>query len=78
MADVLAYLARASATVERNVSLPGRLSRVNRQIDVLVRGKIYDRSDTTLVVDAKRWSKHSRLGGVWWWDPGAVALTCRD
>ena len=55
VADVLAYLAGPSAKVERNVSLPGRLSGVNRQIDVLVRGKIYDRPDSTLVVDAKRW-----------------------
>lgn len=55
VADVLAYLAGDSANVERNVFLPGRLSGVNRQIDVLVRGQIYDRVEATLVVDAKRW-----------------------
>jgi hypothetical protein len=54
VADVLAFLAGDSATVERNVRLPGRRSGRSRQIDVLVRGRIFDMTDATLIVDCKR------------------------
>jgi hypothetical protein len=55
VADVLAFLAGESATVERNVRVPGRRSGRPRQIDVLVRGRIFGMADTTLIVDCKRW-----------------------
>lgn len=54
VADVLAFLAGDSATVERNVRLPGRRSGRSRQIDVLVRGRIFGMTDATLIVDCKR------------------------
>jgi hypothetical protein len=54
IADVLAYLAGDSATVERNVRLPGRRSGRSRQIDVLLRGRIFGMADATLIVDCKR------------------------
>jgi hypothetical protein len=55
IADILEYLADASAVVKRNVHLPGKLSGVQRQVDVLVQGKVYANDGSTLVVDAKRW-----------------------
>lgn len=55
VADVLAFLAGDSATVERNVRLPGRRSGRSRQIDVLLRGRIFGMTDATLIVDCKRW-----------------------
>ena len=54
VADVLAFLAGDSAAVERNVRLPGRRSGRGRQIDVLVRGRIFGMTDATLIVDCKR------------------------
>lgn len=54
VADVLAFLAGDSATVERNVRLPGRRSRRLRQIDVVVQGRIFGMADATLAVDCKR------------------------
>jgi hypothetical protein len=54
VADVLAFLADDSATVERNVRLPGRRSGRRRQIDVLVRGRIFGMADASLIVDCKR------------------------
>lgn len=55
VADVLAFLAGESATVERDVRLPGRRSGRSRQIDVLVRGRVFRMADATLIVDCKRW-----------------------
>jgi hypothetical protein len=54
VADVLAFLAGDSAAVERNVRLPGRRSCRQRQIDVLVRGRIFSMVGATLIVDCKR------------------------
>jgi Restriction endonuclease len=54
VADVFAFLAGDSATVERNARLPGRRSGRQRQIDVLVRGRIFGMADATLIVDCKR------------------------
>lgn len=55
VADVLAFLAGDSATVERNARLLGRRSGRQRQIDALVRGRIFGMADATLIVDCKRW-----------------------
>lgn len=55
VADVLAFLAGDSATVERNVRLPGQRSGRPRQIDVVVRGRIFGMADATVIVDCKRW-----------------------
>ena len=55
VADVLAFLANGSATVDRNARLQGRRSGRRRQVDVLVRGRIFGMADTTLIVDCKRW-----------------------
>jgi len=54
VADVLAFLADGSATVERDVRLPGVRSGRSRQIDVLVRGRIFGAADMTMIVDCKR------------------------
>ena len=59
VADVLAFLFGDTATVERNVRLPGRFSETRRQIDVLVRCRILDAADLTMIVDCKLWN--SRL-----------------
>ena len=42
--------------MQRNVSLPGQAGR-NRQIDVLVNGRLPGFGEMTLVVDCKRWNK---------------------
>jgi len=57
VADVLAFLAGDSAEVTRNEKLPGRRSGSMRQIDVVVRGRLFGMADATLVVDCKRWGK---------------------
>lgn len=54
VADVLTFLADGAATVERNVRLRGVRSGRSRQIDVLVRGRIFGAADMTLIVDCKR------------------------
>jgi Restriction endonuclease len=54
VADVLAFLAGESAEVERNVRLPSRSNSRARQIDVVVRGRIFGMADATMVVDCKR------------------------
>lgn len=54
VADVLAFLADGSATVDRNVRLPSRSGGRQRQIDVRVRGRIFGMANATLVVDCKR------------------------
>jgi hypothetical protein len=54
VADVLAFLAGNAAVVERDVKLPTRRGR-ERQVDVLVRGRIFGLTDATVVVDCKRW-----------------------
>jgi hypothetical protein len=57
VADVLAYLAGGSATVYRDVRLSGMRSGRKRQIDVLVRGRIFGSADVTMIVDCKRRKK---------------------
>jgi DNA-binding PadR family transcriptional regulator len=57
VADVLAFLAGNTADVNRNVNLPGRLSKTKRQIDVLLRGQIFGFADAMMIVDCKRWGK---------------------
>jgi hypothetical protein len=54
VADVLAFLAGDGATVERNVQIRGRRSGRLRQVDVLVRVRIFAISEEALVVDCKR------------------------
>lgn len=55
IADVLSYLAKDSAVVERNVRLPGRRSGALRQVDVVCRGRIFGMADAVMAVDCKRW-----------------------
>ena len=54
--DVLAYLAGDTATVRRNLRLTGRRSGKQRQIDVLVQGRIFGMADATLIAECKRWA----------------------
>jgi hypothetical protein len=54
VADVLAFLAYRSTTVERDVRLPGVRSGRSRQIDMLVRGRVAGTADMTMIVDCKR------------------------
>ena len=55
VADVFAFLLGDKATVERNVKLPGMLSKEPRQLDIVVRGRVLGRDEATLVVECKRW-----------------------
>jgi hypothetical protein len=55
VADVLAFLVGESATVTRNVRRLGRRSGTQRQIDILVRGRIFGMTDATVMVECKRW-----------------------
>jgi Restriction endonuclease. len=55
IADILGYLARDSAVVERNVHLFGRDSHQQRQIDVMVTGKLFGLDSATMIVDCKRY-----------------------
>lgn len=57
VADVLGFLAGESANVTRNAKLPGRLSNTNRQIDVLLRGRIFGFANAMMIVECKRWGK---------------------
>lgn len=57
VADVLAYLAGDNAVVERNVRMPGKMSRKQRQIDVKVTGTLFGSGNATMVVDCKRYTK---------------------
>jgi DNA-binding PadR family transcriptional regulator len=57
VADVVGFLAGESANVIRNAKLPGRLSNASRQIDVLLRGRIFGLANATMVVECKRWGK---------------------
>lgn len=56
VADVLAFLTVGEATIERDVHMPGRNSGIDRQIDIVARGRVFGISDATLVVDCKRWA----------------------
>jgi hypothetical protein len=56
VADVLSFLARDTASVERNVRLPGRRSGKPRQIDVVVRGRLFASIDATMIVECKCWA----------------------
>lgn len=55
VADILSYLVGATAQVEHDVTLPGKRSGTQRQIDVLVRGRMFGLADAVMVVDCKRW-----------------------
>lgn len=55
VADVLAFLARDAAVVDRNRML-GTKSGHHRRIDVRVRGRIFGTGDATMVVDCKRYT----------------------
>ncbi len=57
VADILSFLVGGEATVERNVHVPSRRGRGTRQVDVLVRGRVFGLDDTTLAVDCKRWKR---------------------
>ena len=54
VADVLAFLAGETAEVQRNVRVLGRRGARARQVDVLVRGRIFGMADATMIVDCKR------------------------
>jgi hypothetical protein len=56
VADVLAFLADGSATVDRDVRLQGLRSGGRRQIDVVVRGRIFGMTNATMIVDYERWA----------------------
>lgn len=53
VADVLSYLLGDSAVVERNVRVPSRRGAGARQVDVLVRGRVFGLEDTTLIVECR-------------------------
>lgn len=62
VADVLSFLHGDEATVQRDVHLPAMLSRGTRQIDVLVRGKVFGLPDVTMVVECKRHNRRVNIG----------------
>ena len=57
VADILSFLVGDDATVERNVRVPSRRGGHKRQVDVLVRGRVFGLDDTTLAVDCKLWKR---------------------
>lgn len=57
VADILSFLVGGSATVERNVRLPSRRGSGARQVDVLVRVRVFGLDDRTLAVDCKHWKR---------------------
>jgi hypothetical protein len=58
VADILGFLVGDGATVERDVRLPSRRGGRTRQVDVLVRGRVFGLENTTLVVDCKLWGRN--------------------
>ena len=64
VADVLAFRAGGAAVVERNVRLLGHRSGVRRQVDVLVRGRVFGLTEAMMLVDCKRWAKPVDVGDV--------------
>lgn len=57
VADIFSFLTEGAATVQRNVHLTGRRTGRARQVDVLVRGRVFGLDDATLAIDCKRWTK---------------------
>jgi len=55
VADILSFVVGEAATVERDVHLLGRRSAASRQIDILVRGRIFGLDNASLAVDCKCW-----------------------
>ena len=53
VADILSFIVGDSATVERNVRVASKRGGRKRQVDVLVRGRVFGLDDTTLAVDCK-------------------------
>ena len=64
IADILGYLARDFAVVDRNVHLHGRKSHQQRQIDVKVTGKIFGLDNATMIVDCKRYKSRIDVNHV--------------
>lgn len=63
VADVLCSISGSDVAVERNAHIVGR-SGASRQIDVLVRGRVFGLTDTTLIADCKRWRNTVDIGDV--------------
>jgi hypothetical protein len=57
VADILSFLTGDGATVERNVRLPSRRGGRTRQVDILIRGRVFGLDNTTLAVDCKSWKR---------------------
>lgn len=64
VADVLGFLLGPKTVVTRNVSMPGRLSRTSRQIDITIEGPLLDRPHAIVVVDCKRWNTNVDVANV--------------
>jgi predicted helicase len=64
VADVLSFLLGDGVTVERNVRVPCRRRAGKRQVDVLVRGRVFGRDDVTLAVDCKLWKRPIAVGDI--------------
>jgi hypothetical protein len=62
VADVLSYVLGPEATVQRDVRLPSRSGPRKRQVDVLVRGRLFGLDDATLAVECKRWKRKITVG----------------
>lgn len=64
VADVLSFLLGDGVTVERNVRVPCRRRTGKRQVDVLVRGRVFGRDEVTLAVDCKLWKRPIAVGDI--------------
>jgi Restriction endonuclease len=64
VADILSFLVGDSATVERNVRIPSARASGTRQVDVLVRGRVFGLDDKTLAVDCKHWKRKIAVNDV--------------
>ncbi len=64
VADILSFLFGDAATVQRNVHVPPRRGQRRRQVDVLVRGRVFGLDDVTLAVDCKAWARRVAVGDI--------------
>ncbi len=64
VADILSFLLGDAATVERNVHVLPRRGQRRRQVDILVRGRVFGLDDVTLAVDCKAWARRVAVGDI--------------
>ena len=64
VADILSFLFGDTATVERNVRVLPRRGQRRRQVDVLVRGRVFGLDDVTPADWCKAWARRVAVGDI--------------